>query len=122
MSGTIALDSEEGVGSTATFIIPLKISSYCRYPRRSNTPAKLDLSFTNKNSDSKSMPSTPLALRPSSHRMQVKQQLINQQISTSETNHVLPPYLRNGDKNKNNEPKLPLEERGEILVLVVEDK
>ncbi|TGO08120.1 hypothetical protein BTUL_0225g00110 [Botrytis tulipae] len=121
MSGTISLDSEEGVGSTATFTIPLKVSSYCRYPRRSNTPAKLELSFTNNNSDSQSMPSTPLVLRPSSHRGQVKQQLINQQISTSETNHVLPPYLRNGDKNKDDGPKLPPEERGEILVLVVED-
>ncbi|KAF7876862.1 uncharacterized protein EAF02_008082 [Botrytis sinoallii] len=121
MSGTIALDSEEGVGSTATFTITLKISSYCRYPRRSNTPAKLEFSFANNNSDPQSLPSTPLALRPSSHRGQVKQQLINQQISTSETNHVLPPYLRNGDKYKNNGPKLPLEERGEILVLVVED-
>ncbi|TGO35189.1 hypothetical protein BHYA_0167g00150 [Botrytis hyacinthi] len=121
MSGTISLDSEEGVGSTATFTIPLKVSSYCRYPRRFNTPAKLELSFTNNNSDSQSMPSTPLALRPSSHRGQVKQQLINQQISTSETNHVLPPYLQNGDKNKDDGPKLPLEERGEILVLVVED-
>ncbi|TGO88265.1 hypothetical protein BPOR_0173g00060 [Botrytis porri] len=121
MSGTIALDSEEGVGSTATFIIPLKISSYCRYPRRSNAPAKLDLSFTNKKTGSQSLPSTPLALRPSPHRGQVKQQLINEQISTSDTNHVLPPYLRNGDKNKESGSKLPLGERGEILVLVVED-
>ncbi|KAM0312028.1 hypothetical protein ACHAO8_006702 [Botrytis cinerea] len=121
MSGTIDLDSEQGVGSTATFTIPLKISSYCRLPRNPTTPAKLDFSFTNDNSHSQSLPSTPLALRPSRHQGQVEQQLINQQISTSDTNHVLPPYLRNGEKKKESGSKLTLKERGEIIVLVVED-
>lgn len=122
MSGTIDLDSEQGVGSTATFTIPLKISSYCRLPRNPTTPAKLDFSFTNDNSHSQSLPSTPLALRTSRHQGQVEQQLINQQISTSDTNHVLPPYLRNGEKKKESGSKLTLKERGEIIVLVVEDK
>ncbi|KAF7854707.1 hypothetical protein EAF04_010276 [Stromatinia cepivora] len=117
MSGTIALDSEQGVGSTATFTIPLKISSYCRYPHQPTDPSKLGSSFTNNNSNKQSRSSRLDGVTPVPHRPD----FINQQISTSHTNHVVPPYLQNGKGDKECGQNFSLGERAEILVLVVED-
>ncbi|KAK6596941.1 histidine kinase hhk6p [Botrytis cinerea] len=95
MSGTIDLDSEQGVGSTATFTIPLKISSYCRLPRNPTTPAKLDFSFTNDNSHSQSLPMIPIMSFLHIYETEKRKKRAGQ--------------------------KLTLKERGEIIVLVVED-
>ncbi|KAB8293500.1 hypothetical protein EYC80_007807 [Monilinia laxa] len=126
MSGTITLESEEGAGSTATFTIPLKISSYCRLPQRSPVPSKLGFPFADNTSNTKprssraeSLPSIPYL--PAITQVSVRQQTINQQISTSGTNHVLSPYLHNAKRNTQGEIRLSAEERAGLLVLVVED-
>ncbi|EDN92038.1 hypothetical protein SS1G_07900 [Sclerotinia sclerotiorum 1980 UF-70] len=119
MSGTIALKSEEGVGSIATFTIPLKISSYCRYPHQSTDPYKPSSSFTSNKFSTQSRASRLNGV-PAGGR-QATQQFINQQISTSHTNHVMPSYLRNGKCEVEYRRKFSLEERAEVLVLVVED-
>lgn len=127
MSGTITLDSEEGIGSTATFTIPLKISSYCRLPQRSPGPSKLGFSFGNNTSNTKprssraeSLPSVPHL--PAINQVSARQQFINQEIPTSSTNHVLPSYLHDAKSNTPCGIRLSAEKRAGFLVLVVEDK
>lgn len=125
MSGTIVLDSEQGVGSIATFTIPLKISSYSHYPQHS--PPSKGFSLFNNSSNVQFCPNQPddvatILQRPVIRPGPVSQQIINQQISTSDTNHVLPPYLGTGRNDKECESKVSQGERAEILVLVVEDK
>ncbi|RAL60628.1 hypothetical protein DID88_009946 [Monilinia fructigena] len=126
MSGTIILELEEGVGSTATFTIPLKISSYCRLPQRSPVPSKLGFPFANHTSNTKprlsraeSLPAIPYL--PAISQVSVRQQTINQQISTSDTNHILPPYLHNAKSNTQGGIRFSGKERAGLLVLVVED-
>ncbi|KAA8566066.1 hypothetical protein EYC84_008670 [Monilinia fructicola] len=126
MSGTITLDSEEGIGSTATFTIPLKISSYCRLPQRSPGPSKLGFSFGNNTSNTKprssraeSLPSVPHL--PAINQVSARQQFINQEIPTSSTNHVLPSYLHDAKSNTPCGIRLSAEKRAGFLVLVVED-
>ncbi|KAM3076259.1 hypothetical protein ACMFMG_006235 [Clarireedia jacksonii] len=116
MSGSINLESEYGVGSRALFTIPLKISSY------RSSPSKLDDTSFGSRFHFCSSHHTPIASRPATPIAPVDQQLINQQISTSETNHVLPPYLRKGKEPVNRYGGgLSFDERKKVHVLVVED-
>ncbi|ESZ93586.1 M4WV, histidine kinase-group IX protein [Sclerotinia borealis F-4128] len=121
MSGTIALDSDEGIGSTATFKIPLKISSNCRYPQQSTVSTQRGFSFTTNNPSIQSHSSRSIPHRPALHRGPVTQQTLNQQISTCDTNHLLPPYLRNERNDREGGLRLSVGERAKVLVLVVED-
>ncbi|QSZ28603.1 hypothetical protein DSL72_003102 [Monilinia vaccinii-corymbosi] len=123
MSGTITLESEQGVGSTATFTIPLKISSYCGYPQYFTAPTQVRFPFTDHNSNrssrSGSVPSIPHL--PNIDQGPMRQQIINEKISTSDTNHVLPPDLRDGKSKREDGIRLSVGERAEFLILVVED-
>lgn len=75
MNGSIDLESAPNKGSRATFIVPLKVSSWCRNPRLDSSSSSPNLGF-----HSRTAPWTqPLAQRS------INQDLLNQQISASVT-------------------------------------
>jgi hypothetical protein len=122
MSGSINLESEHGVGSRALFTVPLKISSYCSFPSQSDdssSGSRFQFCSSNYNTHHH----TPIASRPATPIAPADQHLVNQQISNSDTNHVLPPYLRKGKEPVDRYGGgLSYDERKKVHVLVVEDK
>lgn len=75
MNGSIDLESTLDHGSKATFIVPLKVSSWCRNPRLESSSSSPNLGFHSRAATW----TQPLAQRS------INQDLLNQQISASVT-------------------------------------
>jgi hypothetical protein len=116
MAGSITLDSTPGLGSKAIFTVPFKVSSRCCDARlETRSPPQLE-SNTDSNGD-------PLWIQPLHRSM--TEDLLNQQISNSVTNHTPPPLQsssRHGSIDKSANTGMTPEQRSMIHVLVVEDK
>lgn len=126
MKGSITLESTPDVGSKATFIVPLKVSSWCLNHRldtdTSSAPyPRFDLS----NMSSK----IPIWTQSIAHRFQ-NQDPTSQQISKSVTSYqpVPPPPVERSSRHNsidgfsNNSRTFSAEQRSRTHVLVVEDK
>lgn len=121
MNGTITLNSVVRKGSTATFVVPLRVSSH--RPGTASSSTSQDLPPF---SPTTSL-TTPLWTEPSSQRAANQDilniNLLNQQISASATQYSSP-ALRTGSRHTSVDltAQLPPEQRSQIHVLVVEDK
>jgi hypothetical protein len=126
MHGSITLESTYHKGSTATFTIPLKVSSWAR---KSSLISASTLNPGSRYYSKTSRPSiwaAPLAPRA------VNQDLLKQQISNSMTNYSQTTTEKMSLESHNNtdaismtplvSENLTLEQRNRIHVLVVEDK
>ena len=108
MHGSIELTSTPAVGTTATFTLPLKVSSWCG-----------DIPITRSTSESQLLAQS--LRRNSTHR-----DILNQEISNIVTSGPDPP--RSEHRKKSHTEKsgdvstLTRDERSRIHVLVVEDK
>ncbi|CAG8954862.1 hypothetical protein HYFRA_00008548 [Hymenoscyphus fraxineus] len=117
MSGTISLESDTSSGSTATFMVPLKVSP------SSKGALVVHRKFSESKHYDNNLTKIPSWIQPLAHR-EKSQELINQAIGCSDTQSFTSSAIIRGDNSTESEhPPMTLtpEQRKEIQVLVVED-
>ncbi|CAG8973571.1 hypothetical protein HYALB_00008272 [Hymenoscyphus albidus] len=116
MSGTISLESDTSSGSTATFMVPLKVSP------SSKGALVVHRKFSESKHYDNNLTKIPSWIQPLAHR-KISQDLINQAIGCSDTQSFTSPKIRGDNSTESEHPPMTLtpEQRKEIQVLVVED-